>query len=629
MPMPTLESLFWLPPPPPDFRAQVKGLASPIEASRLRDLATHALNLNQLIQLDAAVTRLGVAPVSPLSPVRLALLDNATTDYVAPAIAASGLRHGVKVELWRPAFGQAIVSLIDPASGLAEFAPDVVLLSLDARSLGLAADTLGPGGASAAVDRVRGLMDRIRALGAQPFLATIAPLAHPWCGHLDRRLLGSTLGQVEAFNSAIVALAQAEGALLLDVAALAARAGLVRWHDAAQWHSAKLPFSLDMVPLYADHIARVLGAMRGKSRKCLVLDLDNTLWGGVIGDDGLEGIRLGQGSAEGEAFIDIQRMALSLKARGIVLAVCSKNEDDAARLPFQQHREMLLRESDIAVFLANWTDKATNLARIAKTLNIGVDALLLLDDNPAERARVRQMLPEVAVPELPADPALYPATLAQGGWFEAVALSADDANRAEQYRANLERAASMEALGDMAAYHRSLEMRCEIRHFDATGRNRIAQLINKSNQYNLTTRRYTEAEVSAIEGDPSRFALQIRLVDRFGDNGMISVVIFNKAAHVWSCDTWLMSCRVLGRRVEEAALVAVARAARAAGASKLSGCYLPTDKNRMVADHFSRLGFEQSGVGSDGRTDWVLDLKGWHEPDLPMSVQWPTSGSAA
>lgn len=619
------ETLFWLPAPPDSFRMLVKGLTGPVESARWRDLATHALDLNQLMQLHNAMARLGVVSGGALSPVRLALLSDATTDYIAPAITASGLRHGIHFELWRPPFGQSTAALLDPASGLADFAPDVVLLALEARALGLASNSMDGDGVAAALEQTRRMLARVRALGAQPLVATVAPPADSWCGHLDRRLGGSAVGQAEAFNTGLVALAEADGAILLDVAALAGRVGLARWHDPAQWNSAKLPFALDMVPLYADHVARILGSMRGKARKCLVLDLDNTLWGGVIGDDGLEGIVLGQGSAKGESFLAIQRMALELKARGVILAVCSKNEEDAARLPFQQHSEMLLKESDIAVFVANWTDKATNLTRIAAMLNIGVDALLLLDDNPAERARVRQMLPEVAVPELPEDPALYPAAVAQGGWFEAVALSADDGKRAEQYRANAERAAAMEALGDIAAYHLSLEMKCEIRPFDKVGRARIAQLINKSNQYNLATKRYTEAEVAAVEEDPARLGLQIRLIDRFGDNGMISVVIFDKGSENWQCDTWLMSCRVLGRRVEEAALVAVARAAKASGARRLLGSYVPSAKNRMVADHYLRLGFEPAGTAPDGITHWVLEVESWREPDLPMEVLWPDS----
>ena len=242
------------------------------------------------------------------------------------------------------------------------------------------------------------------------------------------------------------------------------------------------------MPLYADHIGRLLGAARGKARKCLVMDLDNTLWGGVIGDDGLEGLVLGQNSVVGEAHVALQRFILDLRRRGVVLAVCSKNEDATARLPFREHTEMVLEENQIAVFMANWSDKASNLREIAATLNIGIDSLVLLDDNAREREQVRQVLPEVAVPELTEDPADYITLLADAGYFEAVGLSEEDMARADFYQANSERI-SLQKVGNLEEYLRSLQMVATISSFDAIGRVRIVQLINKSNQFNLTTRR--------------------------------------------------------------------------------------------------------------------------------------------
>jgi FkbH-like protein len=376
---------------------------------------------------------------------------------------------------------------------------------------------------------------------------------------------------------------------------------------------------MDATPLYAEHLCRVLGAARGKSRKCLVLDLDNTLWGGVIGDDGLNGIRLGQGSSTGEAFLEIQRYALALRQRGIVLAVCSKNDEANARLPFREHPEMLLKEEHIAVFVANWQDKANNIREIAATLNIGIDAIVFLDDNPVERGLVREILPEVAVPELTDDPADYPGILARAGYFEAVGLSNEDLKRADYYQANAERV-SLKKIGNLEEYLASLEMVATLAPFDAVGRVRIAQLINKSNQFNLTTRRYSEGEVARFQTDPNKFCLQVRLIDRFGDNGMISVVIFDRAEEAWRCDTWLMSCRVLGRRVEELVLAHVAEAARSAGAQRLVGLYLPTKKNALVADHFAKLGFSKISDLPEEGAEWELDLAGYRAPDLPIHV---------
>jgi FkbH-like protein len=400
-----------------------------------------------------------------------------------------------------------------------------------------------------------------------------------------------------------------------------ANVGLERWSEARHWHASKLTIAPDFIPLYADVVLRTVAAIYGKSRKCLVLDLDNTLWGGVIGDDGLAGIKLGQGSPTGEAFLAIQQLAKQLRSRGVILAVCSKNEEDAARSPFQSHPDMLLAESDIAVFQANWTDKASNLRAIAATLNIGIDALVFLDDNPAERMQVRRELPMVAVPELPEDPALYPQILAAAGYFETVSFSVEDKNRAEYYRSNAQRAEILNKTGDMQSYLRSLDMICEINPVDAMSRARSSQLINKSNQFNLTTRRYSEGEIEALETDVGAHLIQVRLTDKFGDNGIISVIIARNAEDGWAIDTWLMSCRVLGRRVEEAVLGHLATAARAAGAKTLSGAYIPSPKNRMVADHYQKLGFAPTGAAEDGTTSWSLDLETYAAPELPMTVK--------
>lgn len=625
------ETLPWLLPPPEDIRPRIRafGRDAPGTAAELRGLAGFALDLDQLTALDKAVARAEARPEGALdpaglAPVRFAILGDGTLDHLAPAVRASGPRHGVLPAVHLPPYGAALAELSTPGSALHVFRPDVALLAPDCRMLGLAVPRMDAAEADAAVAAafagIRAQADAASRLGATLILQTLAPPPDPWTGHFDARASGAPATMVRALNDRLVAFAAETNAVLLDAAALAAAVGGARWFDAGEWHRSKLPFAWEFAPLWADHVARLLGAMRGKARKCLALDLDNTLWGGVIGDDGVEGIRLGQGSPTGEAHLAVQRFALDLKARGVVLAVVSKNEDAAARLPFRHHPDMLMKEADIAVFLANWNDKATNLAHVARTLNIGIDALAFLDDNPAERERVRQMLPEVAVPEVGDDPALYPVLLAQSGLFETVGLSADDRARAEQYRQNAERAVAMEQIGNYEDYLASLDMHCDIRPFDAVGRTRIAQLINKSNQFNLTTRRYTEAEVAAIEADPDLFDLQVRLTDRFGDNGMISVVVFRKGADDWLCDTWLMSCRVLGRRVEEAILARVAAAARAAGASRLLGDYLPSPKNRMVEDHFPKLGFlPLEHLPGDGRR-FVLDLATYEEPHLPMRL---------
>jgi FkbH-like protein len=347
---------------------------------------------------------------------------------------------------------------------------------------------------------------------------------------------------IRATNDAIADDVRDSSDVLFDVASLAESVGLANWHSPREWNLAKLPFSSDFLPLYADHVCRLIASMNGKSRRCLVLDLDNTVWGGVIGDDGLAGIKLAQGDAEGEAFLELQRYALALRDRGVVLAVSSKNTDEIARSPFREHPEMLLREEHIAVFQANWSDKPTNITAIANELSLGLESFVFVDDNPFERELVRSRLPQVAVVELPEDPALYARTVAAAGYFELTKLSAEDLNRAKFYETNSRRAELQKSVGNLDEYLASLDMEIVFQPFDVVGRTRIAQLINKSNQYNLTTQRYSEGDVAAMEADQNVFTLQIRLIDRFGDNGMISVVICRGVGEsVWTIDTWLMS----------------------------------------------------------------------------------------
>jgi len=398
--------------------------------------------------------------------------------------------------------------------------------------------------------------------------------------------------------------------------------GLDAWHDAGMWHRAKQEISLAATPLYGDLVARLIAAKQGRSFKALVLDLDNTLWGGVVGDDGLEGLVLGQGSALGEAFVAFQDYARELSRRGIILAVCSKNDEANAVEPFEKHPDMVLRRGDIACFVANWSDKAANIRAIARDLNIGLDALVFIDDNPFERALVRRELPMVAVPEVSDDPTSYPRALADAGYFEALAITEDDRARSSQYQTNRERDALRATATDLPSYLRSLDMRLIWRRFDQIGLQRTVQLINKTNQFNLTTRRYTEDDVQAIMRDPRAFGLQLRLLDRFGDNGIIAILIGRMTTDTdLLIDTWLMSCRVLGRQVEPTSLNLIAAQARALGATRLIGEYLPTKKNAMVCDHYAKLGFAPLDADASGATRAVLDLTGFVPADTFIDVK--------
>ena len=408
--------------------------------------------------------------------------------------------------------------------------------------------------------------------------------------------------------------------------ARASRDGIDAWFDIGRWLQGKLEIAPQAAPLYGDLAARILAAQRGLSKKCLVLDLDNTLWGGVIGDDGLEGIVLGEGSAAGEAHLALQHYARQLKERGVVLAVCSKNDIKIAEAAFRDHPEMALRRSDFAAFQANWDDKAQNLRAIAAKLNIGVDSLVFVDDNPIERARVRQSLPMVAVPEMPEDPAHYVRCLAEAGYFEAVAFTAEDRARAEAYAANAEREALLGSAESMDDFLHGLSMTAVYGPFTAVDHARVVQLINKTNQFNTTTRRYAGDEIARIMEEPDAVTLQFRLLDRVGDNGLVSTMILRPSPdddETLEIENWVMSCRVFGRELEFEAMNIAVEAARERGARTLVADYLPTPKNDVISKLYSSLGFTQiaAQTPTNGATRWILDLAGYVARKTHIVVQ--------
>ena len=622
--------LQWLPRAPEAFSLALKTVANsagPL-GRELQALALHGLDLNQLTKLAKviAMARSDGKSLDPLVPFRLAVLSNSTIDLTVPALVASAARHGIALEVVQPPYDQVAQEALTPGSMVNASMPDAVLFALDNRALPL---KLSLGNAEAASATVQGAIGYLQALRngiksnsrAVCIFQSFAPPVEPLFGSLDRALPGTLRSIVDAINRELAAMVFGSGDVLLDVASLAEIVGLADWHDTQLWNLGKFSFSDELIPLYSDHVARTVAALRGKSRKALILDLDNTVWGGVIGDDGMEGIQIAQGDARGEAYRAVQRMALDLRQRGIVLAVSSKNTDEVAREPFEKHPEMLLKLDHIAVFQANWNDKATNIQAIAEELCLGLDAMVFLDDSPVERGLVRRLLPQVAVPELPEEPAWYARTLAAAGYFEAVTFANEDLQRAGFYLDNARRANLQKQAGGVDAYLASLDMTITFQPFDATGRARIVQLINKSNQYNLTTRRYTDPEVTAVGNNPEVFTLQVRLADIFGDNGMISVVICRPGEPgVWEIDTWLMSCRVLGRKVEHMVLREVLEHARHAGIHKLSGTYIPTDRNKLVIDHYPRLGFTKVVEEESGLTRWELPVEGAEPEGAPMKI---------
>jgi FkbH-like protein len=629
--------LSWLPRPSTDFNALCRTALERPEnlGQRIRALASSALNENQLIRLAKVMAGARAAghSLTPLTPYRLGVISNATMDLVVPVLVATAARHGIALECSVAAYDQAVQESLNPESAIHRSAPNGVLIALDWRGVLLRTT---PGQGDACQSTVKAVLDYLQLIrsgieqngNAICIFQNLAAPPETLFGSLDRALPGAPRNIIDSVNQAIAETTHHSSSVLCDVAGLAETVGLANWHSPSEWALAKLPFAQEFLPLYAEHVCRVIAALVGKSRRCLVLDLDNTLWGGVIGDDGLKGIQIAQGDATGEAYLNFQRYILSLRERGVVLAVSSKNEDETARLPFRKHAEMLLREEHFAVFQANWSDKATNIQAISEELALGLESLVFVDDNPFERELVRKGLPQVAVPEMPSDPVFYARTLSAAGYFEAATFSGEDLKRASYYDGNARRADLQKQVGNVQEYLASLKMEIVFHPFDETGRARITQLINKSNQFNLTTRRYTEAEVARIETDPDCFSMQVRLSDTFGDNGMISVVICRarppKAREPdadWEIDTWLMSCRVLGRAVESMVLRELLHHAAQRGVRRLIGVYRPTDRNKLVEQHYAKLGFSLTEQRPDGATVWQLDVESARVEAAPMTVR--------
>ncbi len=625
-----MTELHWLP-TIPDWRQRLRALPGAPDSAWDSAVALANARLNFVLTnaLDETLRRvLPAGPAAlPTKKVRLAVLGSCTLTHLLPGIRVAGLRRGIWIDTYENDYGQYLQDLSDSQSALYDFQPTAILLALDAYHM-TAGVTAGMDATSAdaALDEMKGRIGEAWRLAREAFRCpiiqqAILPVHPPLLGNNEHRLPGSRAWFVTRLNIAIRAMAEQEGVDVLALDERAVRDGIGKWHDTALWHRSKQEIAPPAGPLYGDLVGRWLAAKQGRSAKCLVMDLDNTLWGGVIGDDGLEGIALGQGSPIGEAYAAFQDYARELSRRGVILAVCSKNDEANALEPFDKHPDMVLRRGDIASFVANWQNKADNIRTIAQELNIGLDALCFIDDNPFERNLVRQELPMVAVPEVSDDPTGYPVALADAGYFEGLAVTDEDRERTSQYQGNKARDALKAAVTDLPSYLRGLEMQLIWKRFDRIGLQRIVQLINKSNQFNLTTRRYTDEDVLAVMADPHAFGLQLRLTDRFGDNGIIAIIIGrlldNKDLAI---DTWLMSCRVLGRQVEPTTLNLIAQQASKLGAKRLIGEYIPTKKNAMVKDHYAKLGFTVMEADPAGGNRNVLDLAAFRPAETFIHV---------
>ena len=523
-----------------------------------------------------------------LRPCRLAFLRSFTVEPIVPLLKAGAYVNGIALDVHLGEFNAWAQEMLDPGSAIYGFQPEIAILAVQTRDLAL----------DNALDR---LADAIAAFRrntqAALIVHTLEQPAHPSAGILDAQVPESQVEGVRRINRGLADLAREHrGVYLLDYDALTARHGREQWGDERKWLTVRLPIASAHLPHMAAEWLRFLHPLTGKVAKCVAVDLDHTLWGGVIGEDGMTGIKLGA-EYPGAAWQNVQRALQDLAKRGILLAVCSKNNPADAMEALSGHPGMLLKPGDFAAMRINWNPKAQSLREIAGELNIGLDSVAFVDDNPVERQHVREQAPEAIVLELPEDPMGFARALRDSPWFERLTLSDEDRQRGQYYAAQRERAELERAVTSKEDFYRSLEQVCEIAPVNDATLARVAQLTQKTNQFNLTTKRYTETQIAALRDCPNWRVWSLRVKDRYADNGLVGVAITKLEDGVCEIDTFLMSCRVIGRTVETALLARIAADAAELGAREIQGRFIPTKKNAPAAAFYKDHGFEECGEG--------------------------------
>jgi len=557
---------------------------------------------------------------SNLIATRVAILGGSTTVEVKSMLELFLLAHGIQPSFYESRYNRYGEDVLFENPGLWNFRPEIVFIHTNWRNI---AEFPELAEAEADVEqRIRREMERFESLWKKVHtelgaiiiqnnfdLPSIRPL-----GNLEASELFGRVNFLLRLNAEFAKYARNQSRFLInDILYLSAQVGLAEWFGPTYWYNFHMALSPTATVALARNVAGIVKSVYGKSKKCLVLDLDNTLWGGIVGDDGVQNLILGRDHPVGEAFSDFQRYLKDLQRRGVILAVCTKNGAEHAKEGFA-HPDSILKLEDFSAFKANWDPKPGNICAIAAELNIGLDSIVFVDDNPAERALVAEQLPEVAVVDVGSDVSRFAEVLEQERYFEVDRVVQDDINRSAYYNWNAQRSSCQAGFQDYGDFLASLEMTAEISPFSPTYLQRITQLINKTNQFNLTTRRYTFAQIESITLDSSYITLYGRLADRFGDNGLVSAVIGRVADETAALDLWVMSCRVFKREMELAMFDAFVEHCQARRVSKIVGVYIPSRKNSIVAGHYANLGFTRVEELSQGREFWHYDLPPTYSP---------------
>ena len=546
--------------------------------------------------------------------VKVALLGDTATQLLVSAIKGEAVDRGIAVDLYEGEYSQVERQLMDPTSELYEFNAEITIIFQSTHKLGEYHSSLSTDKQEQLADErlsfISSLCESQSFANKKIIYFNYPEIEDTIFGSYANKVESSLSYQVRKLNYELMNLSkQYSNLFICDIAGLQNMFGRRFMFAPNVYMTTEMVLSVNALPYVASRVVDIIAAIRGQFKKCLILDLDNTVWGGVIGDDGIEGIELGHGLGIGKAFTEFQMWVKKLKQRGIIICVASKNNEDTAKEPFEKHPDMVLKLDDIAVFQANWETKVDNIRTIQSILNIGFDSMVFLDDNPFERNIVRENIPGITVPELPEDPAMYLEYLYSLNLFETASYSNADKDRTKQYQVEAKRVSLSKTFTNEADFLKSLNMFSTVSGFTKFNTPRVAQLSQRSNQFNLRTIRYTEADIEAMAKDPDVIDLSFTLEDKFGDNGLIAVIIMKKRdQETLFVDTWFMSCRVLKRGMENFTLNTMVELAKAKGYKQIVGEYIPTPKNKMVESHYPNLGFTK--IESESQ-QYVLDLENY------------------
>jgi len=556
---------------------------------------------------------------------KMALVGDTATQFLATALRGEAISRGYAINLFEAEYNQVERQFLDPSSELFAFDAEYIVLFQSTHKLGEHHSLLSEAEqklvADHRLDFVASVCETPQLAGKKLICMNYPEIEDTVFGSYANQVESSLTWQVRKLNYGLMQLARDHANLFVcDIAGVQNKIGRDRMFASNVYVSTEMVLSVDALPYVASRVIDIVSALRGQFKKCLILDLDNTVWGGVIGDDGLEGIQLGHGLGIGKAFTEFQMWVKKLKQRGIIICVASKNNEDTAKEPFEKHPDMVLKLDDIAVFMANWETKVDNIRAIQQILNIGFDSMVFLDDNPFERNMVRENIPGITVPELPEDPGEYLEFLYGENLFETVSYSGLDKDRTKQYQVEAQRVSLQKTFANEADFLQSLNMVSVVSGFTKFNTPRVAQLSQRSNQFNLRTVRYTEADIAAMAADDDIIDLSFTLEDKFGDNGLIAVIIMKPLdAETLFVDTWFMSCRVLKRGMENFTLNTMVEQAKAKGYKRIVGEYLPTPKNKMVEQHYPGLGF--AAIPDAPTAQYVLDVEAYQPRECYIKIK--------